>query len=347
MKICQILAGEGFGGLEKHTIELSNMLANRDIEVTVIANKEFEKFFNSDIKFISVDLNRSRNNIFLIYELYIIFKNEKFDIIHTQGSKATSIVTKIKPFISSKIVSTLHSLKSNIKPFEKSNQVITVSQKIGERLKNRNRTIYNGIKREKEVAKIDLNREFNIPTDNFIICSVARLAKVKRFDLLLKGIKNLTDVSLVLVGDGYEKENLKELAKNLSIESRVKFTGALENDKAKEIIASSSLFVMSSDKEGFPYTFVESMFCNTPFLSTPVSDISKIIGDKYIYPFGDELELENKIRSIMANYSDLLLDFKDIFKFAKKEFTVENMVEKTVEIYKEILSEMKTVDSQS
>ncbi len=40
MKICQVLAGNEDGGLEKHTIELSKQLVNRGFDVTVIAHKD-------------------------------------------------------------------------------------------------------------------------------------------------------------------------------------------------------------------------------------------------------------------------------------------------------------------
>ena len=45
MRICQVLAGNEDGGLEKHTIELSKQLVNRGFDVTVIAHKDFAKIF--------------------------------------------------------------------------------------------------------------------------------------------------------------------------------------------------------------------------------------------------------------------------------------------------------------
>ena len=51
MKICQVLAGNEDGGLEKHTIELSIQLVNKGFDVTVIAHKDFAESFEN-IKFI-------------------------------------------------------------------------------------------------------------------------------------------------------------------------------------------------------------------------------------------------------------------------------------------------------
>ena len=107
MKICQVLAGIEDGGLEKHTIELSKQLVNRGFDVTVIAHKDFESFFGN-INFIPLDLSKSRNNFFILFKLFKILKKGNFDIIHTQANKATSMVVKLKPFIDSKIIATLH-----------------------------------------------------------------------------------------------------------------------------------------------------------------------------------------------------------------------------------------------
>lgn len=334
MKICQIMAGTGKGGLEKHTFELSNTLISKGYEVSVIAHPEFKNEFNSNVEFIPMDLTKSRNNIFTLYKIFKLLKEKNFYIIHTQANKATSMIAKIKPFLNIKFVGTLHNIKSNLKPYEKTDYAITVSNKIGERLETKKKTtIYNGINFISP-NNVNLYEEYEISEDKFILCSVARFTKVKRLDILINAIRNINSIHLILVGSGKEESNLRKLVKELNIENRITFTGSLGNNKAKEIIASSSLFVMTSDNEGFPYTFVESMFCNTPFLSTPVSDVEEFIGLKYTIPFDNEIECEKKIEYIMNNYVQVKSDFLPIFNNCQKKLTIDNMVDETLEIYK-------------
>jgi O55-antigen biosynthesis alpha-1,3-galactosyltransferase len=339
MKICQVLAGNEDGGLEKHTIELSKQLVNRGFDVTVIAHKDFETFFQN-INFIPLDLSKSRNNIFILYKLFKILKKGNFDIVHTQANKATSIVMKLKPFISSKIVSTLHNYKRNLSAFEKSDFVITVSENIGKNLRIKNKvTIYNGIKFDNnENLNINLYEKYKIKENKFILCSVARLTKVKRFELILSAIKDL-DLHLILVGSGEEENNLKKEAEKLNIKNKVTFTGSLSNNEVKKILFSSSLFVMSSDNEGFPYTFVETMFCKTPFVSTPVSDMEKLLGDKYIVPFSNVDTLASKIKYIKNNYDEVVENFQEKFKYAQNKFTIDNMLDETINVYKKVLKQ--------
>lgn len=334
MRVVQVLGGSEDGGLEKHVIDLTHFLKRSNIDISVIAHKKFKKDFYG-VNFIELDLSKGRNNPFILYKLYKILKRENFDIIHTQANKATDMVIKLKPFLKAKIVSTLHSYKKNIKSFEKADFVITVSDKIGKKLKNKNKiTIYNGINFT-EVNRVDLHEKYNIPKDKFIICSVGRFVEVKRFDILLKSIKDI-DVHLMLVGDGEKRENLELLSEELSIKNRITFTGYLNQKETKEIIASSKLFVMTSLKEGFPYTFVESMFCKTPFISTDVSDIKKFIPEEFIVKL-DTKDIADKIESFYKSYEENFSKFKPIFENAKDRFSIDNMINKTVKVYERVL----------
>lgn len=336
MKVCQVLAGNEDGGLEKHTIELAKQLAKKNIDVTVIAHNDFSKYF-TDVNFISLDLSKGRKNLFILYKLFKILNENKFDVIHTQANKATDMVIKIKPFLKSKIVSTLHSYKKNLKSFEKSDFVITVSNKIGEKLKNKNKkTIYNGVE-YKELNNIDeVYDKYEIPRDKFLICAVGRLCDVKRFDILIKSLKKL-DVYCILVGDGENKKDLIKLAKDEKVYEKIKFTGNIENEDVKRVLSVSNLFVITSDKEGFPYVFVESLLYKTPVISTDVSDIKEIITDNYIIDFDNPLMLNKRIYDFKNNYEKEIESFNSIFTYAQNKFTINRMIKETLLVYKEVL----------
>lgn len=337
MKVCQVLAGNEDGGLEKHTIELSKKLILRDIDVSVIAHNDFRKHFQG-VNFIPLDLSKGRKNPFILYKLYKILKNGKFDIIHSQANKATSMVEKIMPFLNkSKFISTLHSYKKNLKVFEKSDFVITVSNKIGENLKNSNsKTIYNGIEYTTLNNIDEVYSKYSIPKDKFLVCSVGRLCDVKRFDLLIKSLKEL-DVFCILVGDGENKEQLLTLAKNEGVEKKIIFTGNIDNIDVKKIVSISNLFIITSDKEGFPYVFVESLLYKTPLISTDVSDIKEIIGKNNIFEFNNSNALKHKIEDFKKNYDTKLKEFDEIFKYSQKNFLSDNMIDETIEVYKKVL----------
>jgi glycosyltransferase involved in cell wall biosynthesis len=331
MKIAQIFGGNEDGGLEKHVIELSRSLKNKGIDVTVIAHPRYKNMIEP-VKFISLDLTKGRYNIFVLFKLYKIIQNNNFNIIHAHASKAVSMIATLKNFFKIPTIATLHSYKNKLQAFEKMDFVITVSDEIGKKLKNNNKfTIYNGIKQEQYKEKNNNNTSAT-QNKHFTVCTVGRLVKVKQIETLIIAFKDI-DAKLIIVGDGPEKNHLENLVKDLSITDKVTFTGNLSSDSVSNILFRSHLFVMTSKKEGFPYTFIEAMFHNLPFISTPVSDIEKFIGHDFIVPHNSPEELANKIRYIQNNYNDTLSKFNPIFKKTQAILTLEHMTSETIKIY--------------
>lgn len=334
MKIAQVFGGNEDGGLEKHVIELSKSLEKRGLDVTVIAHPRYKDQINP-VKFISLDLTKSRYNIFTLIKLYKIINNNDFSLVHAHANKAVSMIATLKHFLKIPTIATLHSYKKKLRAFEKMDFVITVSDAIGKRLKNNNKqTIYNGIKPEQ--YKEDANSASTKNNKNFTICTVGRLVKVKQIEILIMAFKNL-DAKLIIVGDGPEKHHLQKLAKNLSILDKVTFTGNLPSKDVSTILFNSHLFVMTSEKEGFPYTFIEAMFHNLPFVSTPVSDIEKFIGSDFIVPHNSPEEVAKKIKHIQCNYDDVLLKFNPIFENAQSVLTLDHMTNETIKTYDKLI----------
>ena len=65
--------------------------------------------------------------------------------------------------------------------------------------------------------------------------------------------------------------------------------------------------------------------------------MEKLLGKKYITPYSDVNELSNKIEYVRNNYNEVLTDFQEKFDYAKNKFTIENMVNETISVYKKVL----------
>ena len=336
MKVCQVLASEGDGGLEKHTIELSRGLQAKGVDITVIAHEKYKEDFK-DIKFIEMDLTKGRSNIFVLWKLYSILKKEKFDIIHTQANKATNMVIKLKAFLDAKVVATLHNFKKNLNSFVKADAVITVSDRIGEKLNiDHKTTVYNGIELA-DTIKIDLHKKFNIADEKFIICSVGRLVEAKGFDLLIESMQYMDqDIALLLIGDGPDRDKLEKLSQKLNVDDKMIFLGNVENELTKSIIYSSNLLVISSRREGFSYVFAESLLLDTPIVSTDVADIKKFITSKHISPFDSKL-FAKYVNDFKRDYDQNIIEYQKTFSRAKDTFTLENMTEQTIQVYHKVM----------
>ncbi len=338
MKIVQIVGGNEDGGLEKHFIELSNAI-NQKFEIYVIAHKKYKEYLNKNINFTELDLSKSRNNPIILFKLQKILKNINADIIHTHANKATHIISLLKPFINSKFIATLHSKKSNVKAYCRADFVIAVSEYILNdikdscaklKLRESFRVIYNGVNLKNNTQKVD-----NITSNkNFKIASIGRLVDVKGFDILLKAFSEI-DATLYILGEGKDEFKLKALAKELNIDRNVIFIGFVNN--LEEYLNSMDLIVISSKREGFSYVFAETLLSKKPLISTDVADIKKIITKKFIVDIDDYEALNKKIKFVINNYDEVLKEFENSFKFAEENFSIDKMVDKTIEVYKKCL----------
>ncbi len=98
-----------------------------------------------------------------------------------------------------------------------------------------------------------LHKKFSILQESPILLSVGRLGKEKNFDFIIKTFQKLSrkdeKVHLVIVGQGLEKLNLKNLARTLGVGSKVHFTGRVDAKLMPSVYADATIFVFASDTE--------------------------------------------------------------------------------------------------
>lgn len=104
------------------------------------------------------------------------------------------------------------------------------------------------------------------------IIFVGRLLSHKNVDVLLNAIEILKkkdpNISLLVVGEGPEKENLEKLNVDLKITSNVSFLGFIEDHKELySLIKASKVFVLPSTREGFGIAVIEANACGLPVIT--------------------------------------------------------------------------------
>ncbi|MGE6368790.1 glycosyltransferase [Planococcus kocurii] len=146
-------------------------------------------------------------------------------------------------------------------------------------------------------------------TDNDLIF-VGRFTKEKNILLILEALLFLRDkknysVNLQLIGDGPEKQSIKDFVEKHKLESQVEFLGQV--NKRKEILnklRKSKIFILSSLTEGTPKVIIEAMSQGTPVISTSVGGISGIITHNengILYNSNDYVSLADNIIRLMVD----------------------------------------------
>ena len=94
------------------------------------------------------------------------------------------------------------------------------------------------------------------------IITVASLRKQKNVDLIIKAVKFLIhkypDISLTIVGDGDQKNNLM-IESNDLLNKNIFFKGSLDNFSTQKEMAKHDCFILPSVKEGFGIVYIEAM----------------------------------------------------------------------------------------
>jgi glycosyltransferase involved in cell wall biosynthesis len=129
--------------------------------------------------------------------------------------------------------------------------------------------------------KIELSEKNSLKVIDIIF--LGRLAKVKHVENIIKIAyyvkKEIPGVKVGVVGDGPEYSNLINLSNNLSLSDTVTFYG-WQNDPI-EWLDLSKISVLTSEREGFPQSVMQSLYCGVPVVSSMCGDVVDLIQTGY------------------------------------------------------------------
>lgn len=129
----------------------------------------------------------------------------------------------------------------------------------------------------RQLAHEELTTPF-LMDDAPVILGVGSLRPVKDFPTLLRAFACLRarrKCRLVILGRGVQLDELQQLADALGIASDVTFPGFVANPYAW--MAHSSVFVLSSLREGCPNVLLEALACGCPFVATDAPGDARFI----------------------------------------------------------------------
>ena len=322
MKIVHLILSNVYAGIEQHVNELAlNLEQESGIDVTIICNKEIASKF--DTNSIEVINNFSRRSPIGLIKLLLKIHKIKPDIIHTHGSKTTSIINIIKKFFPIKHVATAHGIKNKTSVYKKATKLITVSQIVKESIDASSVVINNWYPPIVQDKK-SLNNDY--------VLAVGRLEKVKGFDLLIQSWINIKD-NLIIVGSGKEYDSLINLISQHNLDTKIQIIDEMSQEDLADYYKNASMLVISSRSEGGPRVALEALYQEIPVISTNVGHMAEIL-PKELLAEPDNLEsLKDLIETYVGNqnYSQ-----DSIYEYIKQEFSGISQSKKILNIYREL-----------
>jgi len=159
--------------------------------------------------------------------------------------------------------------------------------------------------------RVELRARLGFGADERILTYTGRLVSYKGLPNLLRVWSRIApeipSARLVLVGPGGMdmhncEEELRAFAREKGLESRVRFTGGIEN--VQEYLQASDGFVFPTENEAFGASLIEAMACGLPCVATRTGGIPDIVThgeDGLLVPPGDEVALERELRWLLAH----------------------------------------------
>ena len=123
----------------------------------------------------------------------------------------------------------------------------------------------------------ELRRELRL--DGNALVFAGRLGPQKAVGVLLTALADVDGVSLVVAGDGPEREALERHVAELGLDGRVRFLGSVPRETVLRLFGAGDASVLPSAWENFPHTVVEALAVGCPVIATAVGGVPEVVRD--------------------------------------------------------------------
>jgi len=144
---------------------------------------------------------------------------------------------------------------------------------------------------------------------------------------------------LLIIGEGPLKSQLLDLAKQLGIASKVRFTGAIP--LAARYLPAMEICCLTSYTEGVPNVVMEAASAGLPVISTRCGDSAYLIdhdGSGYLVPADDDATMAKHMDCLLNNPEQRARMGQSGREKMGREFSIAAMVRRTTAIYDGVLA---------
>ncbi len=356
------------GGLNVYVQQISKHLSNKH-NVTVVTAEKAENFKNENLEFYSLnlfepDLPMDDKELHLIEfqkKLEETFELNNFDVIHSHYWLSGLVAKDISGKFNIPYIFTSHSLGVFLEGYNNERTdcekiVMTSSNFVTASTNYENILLSESYKIDKKKIKlikpgVDENLfspDPNLSKEN-IFLSIGRIQKQKRQLEAIEFLSSFREINNDFKcyfiggpsgnsGDDYFVE-LKEIVKDLDLESHIEFLGNLPQSKIRELLNRSKLLIHTSEYETFGLVAIEAHSVGVPVISINQGSLKEIIDNNingYIAESFKDPYLNEFILKILND--DKFADYisKSAINSAKK-YDWKNTTKELINLYESLI----------
>jgi len=365
LKILYLLNHAGKGGTERYVYSLARKLNGMEAEVFFAYNEEGPLV--DQMKELGIPVYRlgmkSRFDFTAERTLAELCRKLEVDIVHTQFLREFYIALLSRLFGNNIcIVNTCHVIHT-ARPVDrflnkllsfKNTRTIAVSHAAENMLIRQGMrsedisVIHNGVDVDyfTESTPSTIREELGIDKDSLVAVSIARFSPEKGHGFLIRSIARLAEtdkdlfserkITFLLVGDGQTLEESKKLASELGVSRHILFAGYRTD--VRNILKGSDIFICHSVHEALPISILEALACSLPVITTDVGGTGEIVNERsqcgIRVSYGDVDGMARAMKLFFENRQLREQYGRNGLETVKREFSIDSMVSKTHEIYK-------------
>lgn len=374
LRVLHLISGGDSGGAKTHLFSLLDKLKDMAfVRVGCLMEGVFYKeILEKDVESV-LFRQKNRFDLSVAGDIAKMINEEHFDILHVHGARANFVARFVDKRVDVPIVTTVHSdylldfddfvkkmvfTNLNKNALKKISYFIAVSDNFKDMLIERGfrpnaiYTVYNGMDFTlvpKEVtAKEEYAKKHGFEYDeNCVYVGIAaRFDKVKGVDVFIRAagevLKRRENVIFLIAGDGPEKDNLINLAKETGYEEKIKFLGF--ETEMYAFLNMIDINTLTSKCESFPYSMLEGAAMARPMVASRVGGIPSLVRDYetgLLFESGDYEEMADKLEELIDSKPLREELGKNIFERAATLCTNDNFARTHIKIYESILRDYR------
>ena len=254
--LAQIIAGSHPGGAGKLFQEFAIELARIGVKQLIITRpykERVEALRHRNIMLRTVPMGSPYLDFYSRLKIRLLLKQAKPKVVISWLQRAATFTPRSDNYTHIGRLDGYYSAKY----YKSADRFVAVSPPIGEHLSAQDKLITDKLQviPNSTMPAKNLGAERK-PNGRVTIVTLSRFHRVKGYDLLIKAAVDLKGVDLLLVGEGPEERNLRDLVNSLGIGKRVRFLPWQQD--INTVLASADMLAMPSRKEAFGLPLIDA-----------------------------------------------------------------------------------------
>ena len=179
----------------------------------------------------------------------------------------------------------------------------------------------------------------SFPSKKPTITFLGRMARQKAPSLWIDVAKTLSDrnseIRLVMAGDGYLLNDIKDKVAQLNLTGKFKFPGFINSSKVKKLLQQTDVFLMCASSEPFGMVASEAAFSGVPVVLSKQTGACEVMPSVISFECWETFKMASAIEQLISNPKEAMKYTNRIQKEVKKR-TWKKAAQDTIKVYNQL-----------